>query len=83
MTQSRAPTSPVPFPSPRVGDLRERARRTRWLAGMSTDATVRTNLVGYADELDRRANAVDHSDVDASATPNIGAASLDGQREAR
>jgi hypothetical protein len=43
-------------------ELKERARRMRWLAEMTVDAAARTELMGYADELDQRAHdAADHA----------------------
>jgi hypothetical protein len=45
------------FPSPQQRALQERARRTRWLAAMTVDAAARTELVSYADELERQAEA--------------------------
>ena len=57
MSRLGPPSQP---PSQRA--LHERARRTRWLATMTVDPAARAELVNYAEDLDRQADAIGETD---------------------
>lgn len=65
-------------PSPQQRALQQRARRTRWLAAMTVDPVARGELMSYAEELDRQADALG----DADSVPPVAASARDDRRGA-
>jgi hypothetical protein len=77
-TSRSGPLAASQFPSPQKRALQERARRTRWLAAMTVDAAARAELVSYADELERQAEATG----DKATPPTVETEASRGRRDA-